>query len=111
MILELVNNVVTDRERELKQKNLMLRAKIEQLEQTMTNEAVEREMALQNAIMQMKQPKKKSKLKPGELFEDDSSEDMDDSEKDDDSSEDADDSDGKKNSSSSDSDEDPSIIA
>lgn len=53
MILELVNNVVTERERELKRKNALLRAKIEKLEQSMTIEEAQRDYNLQQIQMQM----------------------------------------------------------
>lgn len=70
MILDLVNNVVTDRERELKKKNSMLRDRIERLEQSMALEEAKREQE----FLQMNQgiPRKgKNKQNQGEYDEGD----------------------------------------
>jgi hypothetical protein len=51
MIIDLVNNVVTDRERELKRQNQMLRERIERLEQSVILEEAKREERYQNKNM------------------------------------------------------------
>ena len=87
MILELVNNVVTDRERELKRQNDMLRERIERLEQSMVLEEAKREEMHQRKYLEPVQNMKKTKNKHHDYYGDES-DDSDDS--DEDSSEDDD---------------------
>lgn len=51
MIIDLVNNVVTDRERELKKQNQMLRERIERLEQAVILEEAKKEERYQQKYM------------------------------------------------------------
>ena len=51
MIIDLVNNVISDRERELKKKNQMLRDRIEKLEQSISIEEARREQKRQLMLM------------------------------------------------------------
>lgn len=72
MILDLVNNVVTDRERELKKKNILLRERIERLEQSMALEEAKREQQFLQLNREI--PKKgKYKEKQGQYGKDEGS--------------------------------------
>ncbi|CAI2364818.1 unnamed protein product [Moneuplotes crassus] len=95
MIIDLVNNVVTDRERELKKRNAMLRMRIENLERSITLEEAQRQEMMQNFPMVpiLKNPQKK-------VHYEDDSDDSDDSDEDDDDSDDDQDDDSDSDSES-----------
>ena len=78
MILDLVNNVVTDRERELKRKNNMLRQRIETLERSMAMEEAQRQEIMQKMPLKGIMKKMPKKVHYGEGYDDDSSSDEDD---------------------------------
>lgn len=94
MILDLVNNVVTERERELQRKNNLLRAKIEKLEQNMALEEAKRNFNMQQLYSNPPNAVKHKKVHYNQQYDNsaDSEDSEDEEESEDSESEDASDS-------------------
>ena len=104
MIVNLVNNVISDRERELKKKNQMLRDRIERLEQSIAIEEAKREqrkqVMLMNPELVQQLPKKAHYQDQGIYYDEENSDESESSDEDGESnssSEDGSDSDSSDN--------------
>jgi len=90
MIVDLVNNVVTERERELKKKNEMLKMRIENLERSMAIEEAQRQERMQNMPYASILKNPKNHVKYQDQLDSEDSEDSEDEGEMDDDSEDSD---------------------